>query len=201
MRSRVDAILVGSSTVLADDPLLTARLGPDEPIARRATRVVLDRRFRIGHESRLVRSAREVPVLVVVDRESTQGQAAKHRAFCEAGVEFLEFEPSLARDSRAGLERMLREIADRGGSNLLVEGGAEVFGGLFDAGLVDQVECYIGPKVIGGKGAPRAVHGMGVSEISKGFVFERVHWESLEGDLHFSGILARCPSERLGTLE
>jgi diaminohydroxyphosphoribosylaminopyrimidine deaminase/5-amino-6-(5-phosphoribosylamino)uracil reductase len=201
LRSRVDAILVGSSTVLADDPMLTARLGPEEPIARRATRVVLDRRFRIGLESQLVRSARDVPVLVVVDRESTRGQAAKHRAFCEAGVEFLEFEPSLARDSRAGLERMLREIADRGGSNLLVEGGAEVFGGLFDAGLVDQVECYIGPKVIGGKGSLRAVAGMGIGEISEGFGFERVRWESLEGDLHFSGVLAKCPSETLGALE
>jgi diaminohydroxyphosphoribosylaminopyrimidine deaminase/5-amino-6-(5-phosphoribosylamino)uracil reductase len=96
---------------------------------------------------------------------------------------------------------MLREVADRGGSNLLVEGGAEVVGGLFDAGLVDQVECYIGPKVIGGKGSLRAVAGMGIGEISKGFGFERARWESLEGDLHFSGVFAKCPSETLGALE
>ncbi|MCY3005902.1 MAG: bifunctional diaminohydroxyphosphoribosylaminopyrimidine deaminase/5-amino-6-(5-phosphoribosylamino)uracil reductase RibD [Planctomycetota bacterium] len=196
MRARVDAILVGSSTVLADDPWLTARLGPDERIARRALRVVLDRRFRIGLESRLVQSAKQIPVLVVVDSQSIRGLAGKRQAFQEAGVEFLELEQSLAIDSQAGLERILREIADRGGSNVLVEGGAEVFGSLFDARLVDQVECYIGPKLVGGRDARRAVFGLGVSEISRGFGFENASWESLEGDLHFSGILARCPSER-----
>ena len=198
LRSRVDAVVVGSSTVLADDPLLTARLGPGEHIARTAMRVVLDRRFRTMESSQLVCTAREAPVIVVVDREALAQFPDKRRAFERAGAEFLELERGQSQDPAAGLEHVLREIVRRGGTNVLVEGGAMVMGSLFDARLVDQVECYIAPKVIGGLEARRAVGGVGVESIALGAGFQETHWETLGADLHFSGILARCPTDRNG---
>jgi diaminohydroxyphosphoribosylaminopyrimidine deaminase/5-amino-6-(5-phosphoribosylamino)uracil reductase len=65
-----------------------------------------------------------------------------------------------------------------------------VLGSFFDAGLVDQVECYVAPKVLGGALAHRPVSGIGMEAISKANEFQNVQWESLGGDLHFSGFLA-----------
>jgi diaminohydroxyphosphoribosylaminopyrimidine deaminase/5-amino-6-(5-phosphoribosylamino)uracil reductase len=190
LRARVDAIIVGSSTVIADDPLLTARLDCGQLPARRAVRVVLDRRFRIGETCQLVRSARDIPVMIAVDGKTLDSLAQKRRLFEEHGIEFLELGPSSSKSVALELDGLLRELAKRGATNVLVEGGAEVLGSFFDAGLVDQVECYIAPKVLGGALAHRPVAGIGVEVLSKAKEFQNVHWESLGGDLHFSGFLA-----------
>ncbi|MFN6300577.1 MAG: bifunctional diaminohydroxyphosphoribosylaminopyrimidine deaminase/5-amino-6-(5-phosphoribosylamino)uracil reductase RibD [Planctomycetota bacterium] len=195
LRSRVDAILVGSSTVLADDPMLTARLGAGESVARKAIRVVLDRRFRIGSSSQLVRTARQTPVWVVVDPRVLRSMPQKRSEFEESGVEFLELDVQSAVDaSQAELTQVLCAIASRGGTNVLVEGGAGVLGSFFDAKLVDQVECYIAPRVIGGQDARRAVAGFGVESIARGCEFQSIRWDAIDGDLHFSGVVARCPA-------
>lgn len=195
LRSRVDAILVGSSTVLADDPMLTARLVAGESVARKAIRVVLDRRFRIGSSSQLVRTARQTPVWVAVDQRVLRSMPQKRSEFEESGVEFLELDVQSAVDaSQAELTQVLGAIVSRGGTNVLVEGGAGVLGSLFDAKLVDQVECYIAPRVIGGQDARRAVAGFGVESIARGCEFQSIRWDAIDGDLHFSGVVARCPA-------
>jgi diaminohydroxyphosphoribosylaminopyrimidine deaminase/5-amino-6-(5-phosphoribosylamino)uracil reductase len=195
LRSRVDAILVGSSTVLADDPMLTARLSAGEPVARKAIRVVLDRRFRIGSSSQLVRTARQTPVWVAVDLRVLQSMPEKRSAFEESGVEFLEFAAEHGGEGSQGeLAQVLGAIANRGGTNVLVEGGAGVLGSFFDAKLVDQVECYIAPRVIGGQDARRAVGGLGVDSIARGCEFQSVRWDTIDGDLYFSGVVSRCPA-------
>ncbi|MFM7517668.1 MAG: RibD family protein, partial [Pirellula sp.] len=112
-----------------------------------------------------------------------------------SGVEFLELDVQSAVDvSQAELTQVLGAIASRGGTNVLVEGGAGVLGSFFDAKLVDQVECYIAPKVIGGQGARRAVAGLGVESIAGGCEFQSIRWNAIDGDLHFSGVVARCPA-------
>jgi diaminohydroxyphosphoribosylaminopyrimidine deaminase/5-amino-6-(5-phosphoribosylamino)uracil reductase len=195
LRSRVDAILVGSSTVLADDPMLTARLGAGESVARKAIRVVLDRRFRIGSSSQLVRTARQTPVWVAVDQRVLRSMPQKRSEFEESGVEFLELDVQSAVDaSQVELTQVLGAIVSRGGTNVLVEGGAGVLGSFFDAKLVDQVECYIAPRVIGGQDARRAVAGFGVESIARGCEFQSIRWDAIDGDLHFSGVVARCPA-------
>lgn len=195
LRSRVDAILVGSSTVLADDPMLTARLAAGKSVARRAIRVVLDRRFRIGSSSQLVRTARQTPVWVAVDPRVLRSMPQKRLEFEESGVEFLELEASPGVDgTQKELTQVLGAIVSRGGTNVLVEGGAGVLGSFFDTKLVDQVECYIAPRVIGGQDARRAVAGFGVESIARGCEFQSIRWDAIDGDLHFSGVVARCPA-------
>ncbi len=195
LRSRVDAILVGSSTVLADDPMLTARLEAGESVARKAIRVVLDRRFRIGSSSQLVRTARQTPVWVAVDARVLRSMPQKRSEFEESGVEFLELDVQSAVDvSQAELTQVLGAIVSRGGTNVLVEGGAGVLGSFFDTKLVDQVECYIAPRVVGGQDARRAVAGLGVESIARGCEFQSIRWDAIDGDLHFSGVVARCPA-------
>jgi diaminohydroxyphosphoribosylaminopyrimidine deaminase/5-amino-6-(5-phosphoribosylamino)uracil reductase len=142
LRGRVDGVLVGLGTAVADDPLLTAR--PEGP--RRATRIVLDSTASLPAESRLVRSARDWPLLVAVGPGAdSERVAALKAAGCEVW-QGLEADP----DERLG--SLLRELGRRRFTNLLVEGGAAVLGSLFSSGLVDEVHAFTAAKILGGPG-------------------------------------------------
>jgi diaminohydroxyphosphoribosylaminopyrimidine deaminase/5-amino-6-(5-phosphoribosylamino)uracil reductase len=202
LRGRMDAILVGSDTVLADDPMLTARLEPAQgEVLRRATRVVLDRRLRIPLHSALVRTAREIPVKVVtLEPQGLDIRGLKKvEELIELGVVVEALDRSLGEETKGFLTGALASIAKQGGTNVLLEGGARIFGGFFEAGLVDQVECYVAPKVLGGLGRRTPVEGsQDRNWISQAVGFASGQWESVGGDLHFSGIVnaASGPEEK-----
>jgi len=140
LRGRIDAIAVGIGTVLADDPLLTARPpGPRQPL-----RIVLDSAARLPLAAALVRTAREVPVLVAAGPAATADRVAALRA---AGCEVWQ----AAADSRSEqLRELLAELGRRRLTNLMVEGGAAVLQTFFAAGAVDEIQAFVAPRVIGG---------------------------------------------------
>lgn len=156
LRGRMDAILVGIGTALADDPLLTAR--PTGP--RVALRIVADSLARLPLGSRLVRTAREVPLLVAVGPSApAERVAALEAAGCEVW-----------HGSQAdGTERLRALVAHLGGrriTNLLAEGGAGLFGALLDAGLVDEAWAFVAPLLLGGEAAPAVIGGRGAPRIA-----------------------------------
>ena len=146
LRARVDAIAVGSGTVLADDPLLTARPPGPRPLLR----IVLDGRGRLPLSCRLVRTARESPVLVAVGAEAP---AARITALEAAGCEVWRAAGSSPADR---LRALLAELGRRRLTNLLVEGGPRVFRTLFDAGLADETWAFVAPREAGGPPDPQA---------------------------------------------
>ncbi|MFM9058004.1 MAG: bifunctional diaminohydroxyphosphoribosylaminopyrimidine deaminase/5-amino-6-(5-phosphoribosylamino)uracil reductase RibD [Planctomycetaceae bacterium] len=153
LRARVDAIAVGSGTVLADDPLLTARPEPGavtETALRPLVRIVLDGRARLPVSSRLVRTARESPVLVAVGPDAPTDRIAALRA---AGCEVWR-SPAAAPAGR--LRDLLAELGRRQLTNLLVEGGPQVFRTLFNAGLADETWAFVAPREAGGVPDPSA---------------------------------------------
>ncbi len=184
LRGRMDGILVGSGTALADDPLLTAR----PPGRRTAVRIVLDGRARLPAESRLVRTAREAPVLVVV---AAGAEADRVRPLEAAGCEIWR---SAGVDRRERLVGLLAELGRRRLTNLLVEGGPEVLGSFFDAGLVDEVWAFVAPRIIGGAAAVAPVGGVGVTALAAaaGIAVEEVSHPG--GDLLVRGLVHRGPA-------
>jgi diaminohydroxyphosphoribosylaminopyrimidine deaminase/5-amino-6-(5-phosphoribosylamino)uracil reductase len=142
LRGRMDAIMVGIGTALADDPLLTAR--PTGP--RRAVRVVLDARARLPLASKLVQTARDWPLVVAVGPAADPARLA---ALEGAGCEIWR---GAAADQGDRLERLLAELAGRRLTNLLVEGGGQVFGTLFARGLVDETWAFTSRKLFAGRG-------------------------------------------------
>ncbi|MEM9351394.1 MAG: bifunctional diaminohydroxyphosphoribosylaminopyrimidine deaminase/5-amino-6-(5-phosphoribosylamino)uracil reductase RibD [Planctomycetota bacterium] len=178
LRGRVDGVLAGAGTVLADDPLLTAR--PAGP--RVAARIVLDDRAELPVDSRLVATAGEAPVLAVVQDAGSETA----RALADRGVELLCPEPG-TRARRLG--DLLDELGRRGMTNLLVEGGPGVLGGFFDAGLVDEVWAFVAPKVVGGSAAPGPVGGEGVGLIAGAWGLAGLGWEPVGDDLLCRGRL------------
>lgn len=137
LRAETDAILVGIGTAIADDPLLTVRtlgLESQSPI-----RIVLDPALELPLTSKLVRSARDVPVIVVARPEMDEARVVPLQS---AGVEILPCDPYHP-------EVLLPALASRGISSLLVEGGAKTARLFLDAGLVDRIQLYQGPGTIG----------------------------------------------------
>lgn len=161
LRGVVDCIVVGVGTALADDPLLTCR---DADRRRTAARLVLCGRRAPGPDSQLARTARQAPVLLACPSGSRpEGLAGLLRAGCEE----LPLPADDHAPARVCLEGLLDELGARRMTNVLVEGGADVLGGFFDAGLVDRVMAFVAPCVIGGAGARSPVGGLGVASVDE----------------------------------
>ncbi len=159
IRARVDSIIVGSETVLRDDPELTCRGGP---LKRLAGRVILDTRLRTPMHCKLVRTAREIPTIIFTSRQATT--TARARRLGLAGV---LIKPAPLRGKHISLKHVLKKLAELGMSNVLIEGGGLVLGSAFDQGLVDEAIVFIAPRLIGGSRAPSALSGKGVSLIAQ----------------------------------
>ena len=165
LRGCMDAILVGIGTALADDPQLTAR----PPGPRVATRIVLDHRGRLPLESNLVRTAREVPTIVV---------GKGNPALVEAGCEVM---------SSGSIDELLDELGRRRFTNILVEGGGEVLGSFLDARQIDEVHVFIAPRLAGGTLARGPVLGVGVERMADALRLGAWEVETVEGDVYLRG--------------
>ncbi len=181
LRGRVDGIVVGIGTVLEDDPLLTAR-----PAGQRtATRIVLDSHARTPLDSQLGQTVDRAPTLVVVGPEASNTAT---RNLEHAGVEIMH----LTHPSPEGrFQMLLEELGRRRMTNILVEGGGTVLGNLFDAGLIDEVQVFIAPIIVGGATAPTAIAGDGVTEMSDALNLTDVSWRTVDRDIYVRGLVAR----------
>ena len=147
LRAQYDAILVGSETVLRDDPRLDCRLpglGERSPV-----RVVVDSRLRLTPDRELARETGRWPTWVLTTAPAGAENAAPLRA---AGVEVLSV--AAAADGRVDLATALLRLGERGLTRLLVEGGAEITAALLAADLVDRIAWFRAPSLIGGDGLP-----------------------------------------------
>ena len=154
LRNRLDAVLVGTTTLVDDNPRLTCRLpeGGRDPV-----RVVLDTRLVAAPEARVHDSAGTI----VVHAEDMKAKFGPYEA---RGARSMSAQ--LDADGRyLDLEDVLRRLVRHDIMSVLVEGGAQVLGSLFDAGLVDRVYAFVAPSIIGGSGAPSAVGGLGISDM------------------------------------
>ncbi len=171
LRAAHDAILVGIETVLADDPQLTARL-PGRPIDQ-PVRVVLDSRQRLGLESTLVRTAREMPVvLFTVQLPSPTLEAA--------GVKVIKVHA--AADGRPSLSHLLAALYGEGIRSLLVEGGGQVAASFLRADAVDRIEWFRAPILLGAEARP-CVGSLDIAVLGEARRLRRIAVEALGPDL------------------
>lgn len=177
LRGRVDAILVGRRTAELDDPLLTAR----PPGPRVATRIVVDSRARLAQDSQLVRTARDVPVLVAVGPTAAEADC---RRLSDAGCEVWT---GAADEPAERLLLLLNELGRRRMTNVLVEGGGRLLGSLYDAGELDEVHVFIAPKLAGGQDAAVPLGGLGVEQMSQARWLQTPLVERLGDDLYVHG--------------
>jgi len=144
VRAQVDAIAVGSGTVLVDDPLLTVREVYRE---RPLTRVVFDRRLRVPPTARLFTTLAAGPVIVLTSMEAMRDSGTAVDSLRAAGASVLPVERD---DCRSGFEL----LGSLGVQSVVLEGGAALHAAAWDAGVVDAVQLYVAPVSIGADGVP-----------------------------------------------
>jgi diaminohydroxyphosphoribosylaminopyrimidine deaminase/5-amino-6-(5-phosphoribosylamino)uracil reductase len=173
LRAQCDAILVGIGTVLADDPKLTCRL--PGMAAQSPVRVVLDRSLRMPGTSRLVHSAREVPLWVMTSDTSEAPAASKLGA---AGAQVIRVATA---PSGLDLTAVLRALADKGITRLMVEGGSRVASSFVAANLADEIWLLRGEGSIGADGVA-ALDALPLSAITRSREFKVRATERLLND-------------------
>ena len=178
VRGRMDAILIGIGTALADDPSLTAR----PPGPRTPARVVLDGAARLPIDGRLARTAREAPVWVAIN---DRAPAERRAGLIQQGCELLEFRG----DGPIPIVPLLEALGRRAVTNLLVEGGGLVLGAFFDAGQVDEVDVFIAPRIEGGSHPHTPARGAGVSVMDRALKLLDTEVNLIDGDIRYRGCL------------
>ena len=176
LRGRVDAIVAGRGTLVSDDPQLTAR--PAGP--RTAMRIILDSSASLSANHRLVATLPEAPIMVAASGAAPLEQV---RALTALGIKVWQAK------SEGFVDRwneLLDELGGQQMTNVLVEGGAQAFGSLLDAGAIDEVHAFVAPRLIGGSG-PSPIAGRGVADIELGRALKRYTIEQVGGDAYIRG--------------
>ena len=175
LRASHDAIMVGTGTVVADDPQLTCRLpglGHRSPV-----RVVIDRHLRISPASRIIADAPRVPTWVLTLRSADPGRRAM---FLANRVTLIDVDDD--GEGQIDLAAALGALGERGITRLLVEGGARLAAAFFRARLIDRLVWVHAPLVIGGDGIP-AIAGFDLAALADGRAFERLSTETIGDDV------------------
>jgi diaminohydroxyphosphoribosylaminopyrimidine deaminase/5-amino-6-(5-phosphoribosylamino)uracil reductase len=161
LRRLHDAVLVGIGTALADDPLLL----PSPRLRRAFLRVVLDPRLRLPLGSRLVRTARRSPVLVLGHEHPSRRRALEARG--------VKVRADRRREGRLDLRFVLRALWEEGVRSVMVEGGALVLGSFLDSRLFDAVALFRAPLLLGGRRSRSAFEGADPRRIRDALRLER----------------------------
>lgn len=185
VRRNYMAIMCGIGTVLADDPMLNVRLSDDAmkrmgitgDEVRQPIRIIADRKARIPMDSQLVRTAREIP-LVVAHAEGADEK--KLQMLRDAGVVLWQ-----CNGVREIVERAGREKID----SIFLEGGGTVNDAMLKEGLVDEVMAFIAPKIIGGKDAKTPVEGEGFARMSEAVKLRDLTIDKIGEDVVVTGLV------------
>ena len=157
LRGRYAGILAGIGTVLEDDPMLNCRIdGAHQPL-----RIILDSHLRIPMGSRLVRSAKEYPLLIVCNESNRDREEGTSRIqkLEEAGAKVWTLPE---KNGHPDLNVLMQRLGEEKIDSVLIEGGGTVNEAVLKAHIVHHVYAYIAPKIFGGEDAKTPVEGSGI---------------------------------------
>lgn len=183
MRSRHLAIMCGIGTVLADDPMLNVRLS-DEIMAkegikdiRQPIRIVADRALRIPLDSQLVKSAKDIPLIVATSDEADKEKEAR---LTELGVQVWHCKDTKDILLQAGKSKI---------DSIFIEGGGTLNEAMLCEGLVDEVNAFIAPKIVGGHGALSPVEGKGIEKMADAIQLTDISVKTIGNDVLVCGFI------------
>lgn len=150
-RHRLSGIMIGVGTVIADDPMLNVRIeGGHNP-----TRIICDTHLRTPLDTKIVATAFEIPTIIATCEENEE----KKRAYLEKGIKIINLPE---KDGEVDLEELMLRLGEEKIDSLLIEGGGTLHWSALKAGIVNKVQAYIAPKLLGGRDAKTPIEGQGV---------------------------------------
>lgn len=184
VRNRVDAVMVGIGTVLADNPLLTTRL----PMGGRdAIRVVVDSQLRIPIDAKILHLESTAKTIIATTELASRDKLLSLNK--NPAVEVLVL-PLV--DNRVDLNGLLKALGQRNIQSLLVEGGAILNQSLFEQRLIDRVMLYLAPTLLGGDDGKGLFAGHGVKRLSDALQLIEVRTQKFGDDVLFEGEVVPC---------
>jgi len=176
MRNESDAVMVGSDTVIYDDPLLTVRYGKPR---RNPLRVVVDGLLRVPLGSKIISTSRQIPTLVAT---TSRAPARKIRSMEKAGAEVMIVP---ARRGRVNLSKLMTRLGERNVMSVMMESGGALGGAALKAGIVDRGMFFIAPKIVGG--AQCSFNGAGVKKIANAWMLDGMTVSPIGADILVEG--------------
>jgi 2,5-diamino-6-(ribosylamino)-4(3H)-pyrimidinone 5'-phosphate reductase len=158
LRSSVDGIVVGISTVLEDNPMLSVRYyskGTKDPV-----RIIIDSNARIPLNSRIIRSSKNIQTIVAT---TPNASTRKIKELKKAGVQVL-----VSGKRKVNIKNLFQQLENLGLKRILVEGGGEINWSVLKIGLANELIVTISPVVVGGRDAKTLVEGEGIANIANG---------------------------------
>jgi 2,5-diamino-6-(ribosylamino)-4(3H)-pyrimidinone 5'-phosphate reductase len=153
LRSKVDAILVGSNTVKRDDPMLTVRYTK----GKNPLRVILDSKAEIHPKSEIIKTCKKIPTLLAVSKKASRENISNLKKH--------SLEIIVTGENKVNIKNLLKALSKKKIKTLLVEGGGTVNWEFVKLGLVDEVIVTITPYLVGGQKAISLVDGDGFPKI------------------------------------
>jgi len=158
LRSSVDGIVIGISTVLEDNPMLSVRYyskGTKDPV-----RIIVDSNARIPLNSRIIRSSKNIQTIVAT---TPNASTRKIKELKKAGVQIL-----VSGKRKVNIKNLFQQLENLGLKRILVEGGGEINWSVLKIGLANELIVTISPVVVGGRDAKTLVEGEGIANITNG---------------------------------
>lgn len=183
LRHKVTGIMVGIGTVLADDPSLTTRL--EDRIGKDPIRIIVDSSGRIPLDSKVLNLKSHTETIVVVTNRAAK---EKIKSLQEKGARVI-VTPS--KERRVDLNFLMKELGQRNIDSILLEGGSELNYSALEEGIVDKVNAFIAPKIIGGNTAKTPVGGQGKAYINEAINLERIDVHDFGQDIMIEGYIIK----------
>jgi len=190
LRASFDAVMVGGNTARVDDPSLTAgpssrkQSGP----GRQPIRVILDSHLSLPQGARLLRPGRSRPggpVLIYTSRRPPKDRA---ELLARRGATVVPVPTSAP--GRLDMRAVLHNLAQRGATSVMVEGGGELIWSMLEAELVDKVAFFVSPILVGGREAVPVVGGRGVRKLRDAFLLKELSVTRLGSDMLIEGYVS-----------
>ena len=175
LRLGADAILVGINTVLSDDPMLTVRMGNNQP-PKKLRRIVLDSQARTPLSAKVVSDEFAERTTIIVTRDAPKNRVA-------ALAKRVNVLVAPARAAKIDLRWLLKKLGKENVTSLLIEGGGEVNASFLSAGLAQRVAFFYAPKILGGRDSRKAVAGDGAESPDDIIALHDIEWQKTGPDL------------------
>ena len=171
-RSMYSGIMVGSKTVISDDPELSSRI----PGGRNPKRIICDTNLSIPLNARVLKNADRIDTYIA----TASLDKAKIDMFRALGCKVIHI-PQVG--EHINLELLMKELAKEGIDSVLLEGGGELNAGAIKAGIVSKIQVYIAPKIFGGRDAKTPIEGEGIEDPQNALTFKRKEITMLDEDI------------------
>lgn len=178
LRNRLNSIMVGVNTVIADDPELTCRVNNEKKLIR----IIVDTNLRIPLDSKVVKNIDKLTIVAT----TLKANEGKKQTLRDLGVKVIEVSE---KNNKVNLKELVKKLGQEGIDSILIEGGGTLNFSALEENIVDKVIFYIAPKILGGENSKSCIAGIGFSKLDNAVNLKDMSYRKIGEDLVVEGYI------------